>query len=82
MNLRERLIACLCAVVGAGAAVGMAACGDDERGGVEVEGTTTAPGGATAGTDTVGTDTTGPVGTDTVGTDTVGTDTTGTDTAP
>ena len=57
MRLRERLIACLCAVLGAGAAVGAAACGDDERGGVEVEGATTGDGAGTVGTDTTGTGT-------------------------
>ena len=62
MEVREGLVACLCAVLGAGAAVGAAACGDDERGGVEVEGATTGHGAGTVGTTgagTVGTDTTG-----------------------
>ena len=66
MEFRERLVACLCAVLGAGAAVGAAACGDDERGGVEVEGATTGDGAGTTGTGT-GTSSTGPGGTSNTG---------------
>ena len=62
MHFRESLVACLCTALGAGAAVGVAACGDDERGGVEVEGARTGAGAGkvgTTGADTVGTTGTG-----------------------
>ncbi len=63
----------IAAVLGAGAAVGVAACGEDREGDVEfqTEGTGTAAG---TGTETVGTET--------VGTETAGTETAETETAP
>lgn len=63
MDFRRWLVVCLCAALGAGAALAAASCGDDERGGVEVEGGTTG-----TGTGTVGT-TTAPVTVDTSATD-------------
>ena len=61
MDFRRWLVVLLCAALGAGAALAAASCGDDERGGVEVEGGTT-------GTGTVGTGT-APVTVDTSATD-------------
>ena len=61
MDFRRGLVVCLCAAIGAGTATAASSCGDDERGGVEVEGGTT-------GTGTVGT-TTAPVTVDTSATD-------------
>ena len=61
MDFRRWLVVLLCAALGAGAALVAASCGDDERGGVEVEGGTT-------GTGTVGTGT-APVTVDTSATD-------------
>jgi iron uptake system component EfeO len=61
MDFRRWLVVLLCAALGAGAALAAASCGDDERGGVDVEGGTT-------GTGTVGTET-APVTVDTSATD-------------
>ena len=63
MDFRRWLVVCLCAALGAGAAMAASSCGDDERGDVEVEGATTG-----TGTGTVGT-TTAPVTVDTSATD-------------
>ena len=61
MDFRRWLVVLLFAALGAGAAIAASSCGDDERGGVEVEGGTT-------GTGTVGTST-APVTVDTSATD-------------
>jgi hypothetical protein len=69
--LKRAGILMVAATLGTGAAMGVAACGEDREGEVEfqTEGTGTAAG---TGTETVGTET---VGTETVGTETVGTET-------
>jgi hypothetical protein len=71
--LKKAGILMIAAVLGAGAAVGVAACGEDREGDVEfqTEGTGTAAG---TGTETVGTET--------AGTETAGTETAETETAP
>jgi hypothetical protein len=76
--MREIGILVVAAVLGAGAAVGAAACGEDREGDVQFEDGTGTAGTGTAGTDTAGT---GTAGTDTAGTGTAGTDTAGTGTA-
>jgi len=59
------------AAMGMGTAVGMAACGDDERGSVEVEGAGTATTGTGTAAETVGTAAeTAPSATETTGTTT------------
>jgi hypothetical protein len=55
--LKKAGILMVAAVLGAGAAVGVAACGDDSEG--EVEFQTEGTGTAGAGTETAGTETTG-----------------------
>ena len=50
MDLRRGLVVGLCAVLGAGASFAVGSCGDDDRGGVEVQGGTGTTG--TAGTGT------------------------------
>ena len=69
--LRKTATVAVAAVLGAGAALGVAACGEDREGDVKFENGT--------GTETTGTGTTG---TETTGTETTGTETTGTETAP
>jgi hypothetical protein len=71
--LKKAGILMIAAVLGAGAAVGVAACGEDREGDVEfqTEGTGTAAG---TGTETVGTET--------AGTETAGAETAETETAP
>jgi hypothetical protein len=64
--LRKTATVAVAAVLGAGAALGVAACGEDREGDVKFENGT--------GTETTGTGTTG--------TETTGTATTGTETAP
>jgi hypothetical protein len=61
--LKKAGILMVAAVLGAGAAVGVAACGEDREGEVEFQ----TEGTGTAGTETAGTETTG---TETAGTDT------------
>jgi hypothetical protein len=56
------------AALGTGAAIGVAACGEDREGEVEFQ--------------TEGTGTAGGTGTETAGTETAGTETAGTETAP
>jgi hypothetical protein len=72
--LRKAGILLVTAALGFGAAIGAAACGDDDRGSVDVEGGTGTGGTATGGT--------GTAGTGTAATGTVGTQTGGTGTAP
>jgi hypothetical protein len=50
MDFRRGLAVSLCAVIGAGTALAVGSCGDDDRGGVEIEG------GTTKTTGTIGTD--------------------------
>jgi hypothetical protein len=64
--LKKAGILMVAAVLGAGAAVGVAACGEDREGDVEFQ--------------TEGTGTEAGTGTETVGTETAGTETTGTGT--
>jgi hypothetical protein len=77
--LRRAGILIVASVLGAGSAVGVAACGED-RGEVQIEGETGGTG--TGGTGTAGTQTAGTVttGTETAGTETTGTETAGTET--
>ena len=70
--LRKTATVAIAAALGSGAAIGVAACGEDREGDVKFEGGT--------GTETTGTDTTGTTGT--TGTETTGTETTGTETGP
>jgi hypothetical protein len=65
--LRKTATVAVAAVLGGGAAIGIAACGEDREGGVQFEGGT-------------GTETTGTTGT--TGAETTGTETTGTETEP
>jgi hypothetical protein len=66
--LRKTATVAIAAALGGGAAVGIAACGEDRDGDVQFEGGT--------GTETSGT------ATETTGTETTPTDTTGTETTP
>ena len=66
--LKKAGILMIAAVLGAGAAVGVSACGEDREGDVEFQ--------------TEGTGTAAGTGTETVGTETAGTETAGTETAP
>ena len=61
--LRKTVTLAVAAALGCGAAVGVAACGEDRSGDVEFEGG-------------MGTETTGTSGTETTGTETTGTETT------
>jgi hypothetical protein len=74
LMLRRMATVAVAAALGGGAALGIAACGEDRSGDVKFEGGT---GTETTGTGTAGTETTG---TETTGTET--TETTGTETAP
>jgi hypothetical protein len=65
--LRTTVTVAVAAVLGTGAAIGVAACGEDREGDVKFENGT-------------GTETTGTTGTETTGTETTGTDTTRTET--
>jgi hypothetical protein len=68
--LRRTATAAVAAALGSGAAIGVAACGEDREGDVKFEnGTGTETTGTTA---TTGTETTGTTGTDTTGTETTG----------
>jgi hypothetical protein len=70
--LRKTATVAIAAALGSGAAIGVAACGEDREGDVKFEGGT--------GTETTGTETTGTTGTETAGTETTGT--AGTETSP
>jgi len=70
--LKKTATVAVAAVLGAGAAAGVAACGEDREGDVEFQGGT--------GTETTGTATSGS--TETTGTETTDTETTGTETSP
>ena len=50
--LKKLTILAVAGVLGAGAALGVAACGEDREGDVEFEGGTATTGGSTAGTET------------------------------
>jgi hypothetical protein len=83
--MRKTATLAIAAALGTGAAIGLAACGEDRAGDVQFEtetGTTGTTGTETTGT--TGTETTGtePTGTETTGTETTGTETTGTETTP
>ena len=65
--LRKTATVAVAAVLGAGAALGVAACGEDREGDVKFENGT---GTETTGTGTTGTETTGTTGTETTGTET------------
>jgi hypothetical protein len=67
--LKKTVTVALAAALGGGAALGLAACGEDRSGDVQFEGGT-------------GTETTGTAATETTGTETTGTETTGTETTP
>ena len=66
--LRKTATVAIAAAIGGGAAIGIAACGEDREGDVQFEGGT--------GTETTGT------ATETTGTETTPTETTGTETTP
>ena len=66
--LRKTATVAIAAAIGGGAAIGIAACGEDREGDVQFEGGT--------GTETTGT------ATETTGAETTPTETTGTETAP
>lgn len=66
--LRKTATVAVAAALGSGAAIGVAACGEDREGDVKFENGT--------GTETTGTETTGTTGTETTGTETTGTETT------
>ena len=66
--LRKTATIAVAAALGTGAAVGVAACGEDREGDVQFQTETT-------GTGTTGTGTTGTTGTETTGTETTGTET-------
>jgi hypothetical protein len=68
--LRKTATFAIAATLGTGAAIGVAACGEDRSGDVQFEEGT---GTETTGT---GTETTGTTGTETTGTETTGTETT------
>jgi hypothetical protein len=70
--LRKTVTIAVAAALGTGAAIGVAACGEDREGDVKFEN----------GTDTETTGTTATTGTETTGTETTGTETTGTETKP
>jgi hypothetical protein len=70
--LRKTVTIAVAAALGTGAAIGVAACGEDREGDVKFENGT--------GTETTGT--TATTGTETTGTETTGTETTGTETKP
>jgi hypothetical protein len=70
--LRKTVTIAVAAALGSGAAIGVAACGEDREGDVKFENGT--------GTETTGT--TATTGTETTGTETTGTETTGTETKP
>jgi hypothetical protein len=75
--LRKAGIVAVSAALGFGASLGVAACGEDREGEVQIEGGTTGTG--TTGTGTAGAETTG---TGTAGTDTAPTETARTETTP
>ena len=60
MNLGRWVVACLCAAIGAAAALAVGACGGDDRGEVELEGGTGTTGTGTTSTATVDTTATDP----------------------
>jgi hypothetical protein len=66
--LRKTATVAIAAAIGGGAAIGIAACGEDREGDVQFEGGT--------GTETTGT------ATETTGAETIPTETTGTETTP
>jgi hypothetical protein len=66
--LRKTATVAIAAAIGCGAAIGIAACGEDREGDVQFEGGT--------GTETTGT------ATETTGAETIPTETTGTETTP
>jgi hypothetical protein len=75
--LKRTATLAVAAALGGGAAIGVAACGEDREGDVKFENGT--------GTETTGTgatETTGTTGTETTGTETTGTEPTGTETTP
>jgi hypothetical protein len=65
--LRKTATVAIAAALGGGAAIGVAACGEDREGDVKFENGT--------GTETTGTETTGTTGAETTGTETTGTET-------
>jgi hypothetical protein len=69
--MRRAVVLLASAVLGVGASVGVAACGEDREGDVQFEEGTGTAGTGTAGTGTVGT---GTVGTETAPTETVETE--------
>jgi hypothetical protein len=71
--LRKTATIAIAAALGTGAAIGIAACGEDRGGDVQFEtgtGTETTGTTGTTGTETSGTETTGTTGTETTGTET------------
>jgi len=72
--LKRTVTLAVAAALGGGAAIGVAACGEDREGDVQFEGGT--------GTETTGTGATETTGTETTGTETTGTETTATETTP
>ena len=79
MSRRRGALLAVSSVLGLAAALGAAGCGDDERGGVEVQGAGTSTSGGSATTTAPAGTTTAPAGTDTAP---AGTETTGTSPEP
>jgi hypothetical protein len=75
--MRKTATLAIAATLGTGAAIGVAACGEDRSGDVQFEeGTGTETTGAGTETTGTGTETTGTTETETTGTETTGTETT------